>query len=268
MNAPLFTAITAVTLYSAATFWLLKHYKQKASATTKLTQIAGILALICHIFTLSGQISLPTGIDLSVFIILSLISAVISALTIGFSFYQPTIMLTLGAFPFAAFSIMLSLIPHPISLINPTNSAITAHILLSILAYSLLLIAACQAVLLAMQNRHLRHYQTGLINALPPLITMERILFDLIFLGFLFLSLAMVTGLFVLENIFAQHVAHKTLFTLIAWITFLILLYGRWYLGWRGQKAIRFTLIGVSLLVIGFFGSKIVLELILHMPHK
>jgi ABC-type uncharacterized transport system permease subunit len=138
------------------------------------------------------------------------------------------------------------------------------HILLSILAYSLLVIAALQAVLLAVQDHQLRNrHPGGLIRALPPLQTMETLLIQLIATGFVLLSLALLTGLFFLEDIFAQHLVHKTVLSLIAWGVFATLLWGHWRFGWRGRVAIRWTLGGFLFLMLAYFGSKLVLELLL-----
>ena len=82
-------------------------------------------------------------------------------------------------------------------------------------------------------------------------------------LGFVLLSIAIATGAFLLDDLFAQHVAHKTVLTLMAWLVFAILLLGRHWRGWRGRTAVRFTLTGFLLLLIGFIGSKFVLELVL-----
>jgi ABC-type uncharacterized transport system permease subunit len=92
---------------------------------------------------------------------------------------------------------------------------------------------------------------------------MESLLFSLIGTGFVLLTLAIVTGFLTLNDLFAQHVAHKTVLTLAAWAVFAVLLAGRHWLGWRGPTAIRFTLWGFALLLLGFYGSKLVLELVL-----
>ena len=81
--------------------------------------------------------------------------------------------------------------------------------------------------------------------------------------GFILLTLSLLTGAIFLENIFAQHLVHKTSLSLLAWIVFAILLWGRWRSGWRGRRAIRWTLGGFSVLVLAYIGSKLVLELVL-----
>ena len=146
------------------------------------------------------------------------------------------------------------------------NSAwqMDTHILTSIIAFSLFNIAAFQALLLAFQNHHLRHYNPNrLVLSIPSLQTMESLLFKMLGAGMIFLSIALVSGFVFIEDLFAQHLVHKTVLSILAWIVFGVLLTGRIRYGWRGKTAIRGTLIGFVALSLAYFGSKIVLELIL-----
>jgi ABC-type uncharacterized transport system permease subunit len=93
---------------------------------------------------------------------------------------------------------------------------------------------------------------------------MEKMLFEIILIGFITLTISLGSGLIFLENMFTQHLAHKTILSIIAWAVFLTLLIGHWKLGWRGKTAIRWTLSGFVSLMLAYFGSKFVLEIILH----
>jgi len=147
---------------------------------------------------------------------------------------------------------------------DPGQWPLELHILIAILAYALLSLAAVQAILLAIQDHRLRHRQPGgFLRGIPPLTEMETLLFQMIGAGFILLSVTLFSGFLFLQDLFAQHVAHKTVLSLIAWCVFAMLLWGRWRFGWRGQTAIRWTLSGFVFLVLAFFGSKLVLELIL-----
>lgn len=135
------------------------------------------------------------------------------------------------------------------------------HIFISLLAYSLLTLAALHALLLGLQIRQLHDHKPNiLVKTLPPLQDMESLLFKVIALGWSLLSLSLLSGFIYLNDLFAQHVAHKTILSMIAWLVFGILLYGHWQYGWRGKKAIRWTLAGFFILMLAFFGSKFVLE--------
>lgn len=139
------------------------------------------------------------------------------------------------------------------------------HIFASVIAYSLLSIAAVQAVFLAIQDYQLRRKRPGwVMRKLPPLHAMEALLFQIIFLGFIFLSLSLITGVIFLEDMFAQSLTHKIVLSTAAWIVFGILLFGHVHYGWRGRKASYWYLGGFFVLMLAYFGSKLVLELILH----
>jgi ABC-type uncharacterized transport system permease subunit len=93
---------------------------------------------------------------------------------------------------------------------------------------------------------------------------MESLLFGFIWAGWVLLSMSLISGWIFVENLFAQHLVHKTLLACLAWIVFSVLLWGRNRLGWRGHQAIRWTLAGFCLLMLAYFGSKLVREYILH----
>ncbi len=139
-----------------------------------------------------------------------------------------------------------------------------SHAVMATLAYSLLAVAATLAVTSALKDRKLRDAGgAGWTSFLPALDDMERHMFGAIVAGFVLLSLAMFSGLVFVRDLMAQHLAHKTVLTSVAWLVFGILLVGRWQFGWRGRKAINLTLAGFVLLVLAYFGSRIVLELVL-----
>ncbi|MGR9000150.1 MAG: cytochrome C assembly family protein, partial [Gammaproteobacteria bacterium] len=99
--------------------------------------------------------------------------------------------------------------------------------------------------------------------SLPPLQTMESLLFQMLATGLFFLTISLVSGFVFIEDVFAQHLAHKTVLSILAWLIFSALLIGRSRYGWRGQIAIQWTLIGFVSLLLAYFGSKLVLEIIL-----
>ena len=141
---------------------------------------------------------------------------------------------------------------------------LTAHILLSMGAAALLFAAAVTAVLLFVLDRRLRSRRlTALPSALPPVDTLEQIMFRCITAGFALLTLALFTGFVFVTNLFTQHLEHKTVFSVIAWVIFAVLLVGRRLYGWRGRVAVRLTLAGFVFLLLAYFGSKFVLEVLL-----
>jgi len=149
-------------------------------------------------------------------------------------------------------------------LITTSNQAVQGHIMVSVIAYSLITLGAFQAGLLAYQDRSIkRHHPGGFIRFLPPLHDMETLLFQFLGFGFLCLSASLLTGFLYLEDIFAQHLVHKTALSIVGLMILGVLLFGRLKFGWRGRTAIRWTLSSFAFLMLAFFGSKLVLEFLL-----
>ncbi len=141
------------------------------------------------------------------------------------------------------------------------------HLVLSLLAYCLLFIAALQAILMSAFEKRLHHGAAAAsMPGMPPLLTLESVLFKLIWAGFVLLSLALASGFVFSEEIFgkAMSLSHKTFFALLSWLVFGALLAGRAIRGWRGRLAVRWTITGFVMLLLAYVGSKFVLEVLLH----
>jgi ABC-type uncharacterized transport system permease subunit len=146
----------------------------------------------------------------------------------------------------------------------PIEWQIKLHVVFALLGYSVLSVAALLAILLAVQEHALRQRQIGgFAAALPPLTLTESLMFQLIGAGFVLLTLTLLSGVLFVENLFEQHLIHKTVLSFAAWIIFGTLLFGRWRYGWRGRRAVRLTLSGMALLLLAYFGTRFVLELVL-----
>ena len=157
---------------------------------------------------------------------------------------------------------------------DSSGLAFRAHLALAMLAYSLFTIAALHALLMTLLERrlHAGHRDAGsgapLVGALarlPPLLTLERLLFRILAAGFVLLTATLVTGALFSEELFGKALRfnHKTLFAVLSWVIFGALLLGRWRYGWRGRKALRWTLAGFVALLLAYVGSRFVLEVIL-----
>ena len=178
---------------------------------------------------------------------------------------QPVQALGVAIYPLAAVAALWAAVwPTPVSAIPLADWKIQLHVVLSLFSAGFLTLAAAQAVTLAIQDRLLHDRAAdALVDALPPLQTMEEMLFLMIGLGFFTLSLSLLSGLLFVDNLLAQHLAHKTVLSSAAWGVFAFLLWGHWRWGWRGRTAIRWTLVGYGALILAYFGSKLVLEQIL-----
>lgn len=177
--------------------------------------------------------------------------------------------------PSAALAAILpAIFPGSVFSLQGKSPLFSWHIAIAILAYSTLTIAAFHAVLMALQESRLHtHSDAGktrwfaaAIDRLPPLLTMERLLFRMIGLGFALLTLTVVSGIVFSEQLFGKpwQWTHKTIFTILSWLLFGVLLAGRRWRGWRGKTALRFILTGFATLLLAYVGTRFVLEVILH----
>ena len=264
-----FEPIVAILLYIAATSLLGIKLYRPVDSQNKLRIIFllfGFAALLLHAKFLYISITIGSGLNFSFFNVVSLIGCLVALIVMVTSLFRPLENLLLVLFPVAAIALLLEgLVPGERLLTTGTlSTGLRIHILLSICAYSLLMISAFQALLLAVQEKMIKAKRVAkVINILPPLQVMENLLVELIVIGFFLLSLSLVSGMMYIEDLFDQHLVHKTVLSIIAWVTYCILLWGRWAAGWRGKKIIRWALGGFITLLLAYIGSKFVLELIL-----
>ncbi|MBC3881335.1 cytochrome c biogenesis protein CcsA [Undibacterium sp. LX40W] len=177
--------------------------------------------------------------------------------------------------PQAALTVVLPLF-FPGSLISllGKTAMFPWHVGIALLAYSTLSIAAFHALVMYVQDRHLhkmrgRSVQTWLekaIDQLPALLKMEQLLFILVSIGFILLSLTVLSGVVFSEQVLgvAFKLDHKTVLSLFSWVLFATLLIGRQWKGWRGKAVLRMTLFGFLFLLLAYVGSRFVLEVLLH----
>lgn len=256
--------ILAILLYVAASLYCLKQLTAQASISRRGLLAVTACALLFHGIGVFGLSAADAGIQLGFFSVSSLLFWVINAIVLLSSLKKALHNLFILLFPLSALAVGASLLDRGTSAQMALDYQLASHVVLSILAYSLLTIATLQAMLLAFQNHQLKHrHAAGSVRLLPPLQTMESLLFEMLWAGEILLTLSIISGIWFLEDIFAQHLAHKTVFSIAAWVIYALLLWGRHQLGWRGYTAIRWTLGGFALLMLAYFGSKLVLEIIL-----
>ncbi|MCQ4347710.1 cytochrome c biogenesis protein CcsA [Pseudomonas stutzeri] len=262
---PLLPNLAAAGLYAGATLYQALLLSRRAVPDKRLLGLLGVLALLAHAVGLRLLLIDDGALHLDFFNAASLLAAAVIALTLLASLRIPVENLLVLLFPLGGLTALLALLPGGTTRPIVEAPGILAHILLSILAYGLFTIAVVQALLLLLQNHQLKHkHPSGIIRNFPPLQTMESLLFGFLWAGWALLSLSLLSGWLFLDDLFAQHLAHKTLLACLAWVVFGVLLWGRHQLGWRGGKAIRWTLAGFLLLMLAYFGSKLVREFILH----
>ncbi|WP_428242412.1 cytochrome C assembly family protein [Gynuella sp.] len=243
----------------------LKLFRKSDYSKSVILMVTGIASAL-HLVAATQEIITDKGIDLGFFNVASLIAWMFTILLTFSSVKKSLDNLLIALLPISMLSVLLAgFMPSAYIPRQDFDPGILAHILVSILAYSILTIGAANAGILLYQHKRLKsHHPRRMIWGLPPLQTLERLLFEITVLGMVALTASILSGLLFVEDMFAQHLIHKTVLTIIAWILYSILLYGHFVKGWRGQTAARWSLTAFFFLIIAFFGTKFVLELILH----
>ncbi|MBV6272842.1 cytochrome c biogenesis protein CcsA [Alcaligenaceae bacterium CGII-47] len=174
----------------------------------------------------------------------------------------------------ALISLLAAIFPHGYTIAHPDSDWLRIHLLIAMMAYGLITVAALHAMLMTALDRQLHRpikpedshsIIERALNSMPALLVLELLLFRLIWIGFSVLTLTVITGIIVSLHLggAALPMDHKTVFTLLSWVTFGILLAGRHIKGWRGRIALRWTLTGFAFLLLSYTGSRFVIEVIL-----
>jgi len=156
------------------------------------------------------------------------------------------------------------------------------HFIIANVSYGLFTLAAFHAFLMLLAERRLHGFRHAppkngngkladqwlgrWLDLLPPLLTLEKLLFRLIGAGFVLLTLTIASGLVFSEELFGRafRLDHKTVFAMISWVMFGGILVGRQFYGWRGRVALRWTIASFGILLLAYVGSRFVMEVVLH----
>lgn len=265
MMTTLTLTVTALFVYLCATGYLIYLLKVHQSLDQRNLIILTGIAIAFHSVSIYQLMVYPTGLNLSITNVFSLIIASVNILVILRTLSKPLHSLFILLSPLSILSLAFVIQNGANdSTITSVNWGIGTHIVLSIIAYSLLSMAVLQALLLHWQNNRLKQrHPSNIIKHLPPLQTMESLMFELLWAGVILLAGGLLLGAIYIDDIFSQHLVHKTTLSIIAWIIFATLLWGRIKWGWRGNQAVRWILTGFCTLMIAYFGSKFVLDVIL-----
>lgn len=251
--------------YALSIGLLLKQWLSTNKTPNKTPLYIASIAVLFHLITIFSLIFTKQGIDIGFYSALTFTAWLMATLLVSASFRLPISCLGLLVYPFAFVTLILRATSEQQHLLTNTLApGLQTHILFSLLAYSVLSIAVAQALLLYIQDKYLHNkHPFGFLHSLPALETMEKLLFRLITFGVITLTISLLSGFVYLDDMFAQHLVHKTILSLLAWGIFATLLWGHYKFGWRGKIAIRWSISGFTLLMLAYFGSKFVIELVL-----
>jgi len=274
MNWTILAYLATALLYGAlaAHFWRTRWTRPgegqtQAAAHASWERGAVVVPLLLHAALLYSaalagpHLVLGVGIAVSIIVWLSVLIYWLGSFVHRVEGVQALVM------PIAAIACLLPLmVPGAHALPNTDLFAFKAHLIISMLAYSFFTIASLHALLMALLEKRLHGGRIGAApNALPPLLTMESILFRLIATGFVLLTLSLASGILFSEELFGRPLSfnHKTVFGVLSWLIFGALLAGRALYGWRGRTAMRWTFAGFLTLVLAYLGSRFVVEVLL-----
>ena len=252
--------------YLLLSIWSLKRAQASQTVSTAQTysEQLGFSALFIAHSTLCWEILDTAATVFGAREALILLAWLVIAIYCLANFFAPLEGLTLAIFPIATLSLGLSLLlsaqAHPIPIFTYLSKI---HFVVAMLAYGFFAVAVGLACLMWLSERQLRKNNNVLINQLPPLLSLEKLLFGMLWLGLSLLSLTLLSGSMLFFDLLLGYRAglwHKTVFSLLAWLIFVLLLIGRYHRGWRGRIAIHATLLGSGLLFLAYIGNRFVFE--------
>lgn len=223
-----------------------------------------LLAVTLHTIGLQQAIWLDGSVDLGLFKASSLLGLILAILVLFNQLQRGVLDLSTWLLPVSAFTALLATFFTSGFEAREATFGVLLHVMFALLAYALFTVTLVYALVVRAQDRGLKHHRlSSFLLRLPPLQTMEHAQFKLAWISFILLTLAMVVGYTAADGFLGEQIAHKTIFTLMGWGFFAALFVGHHFWGWRAVMTLRWLIAGYLLLSVGFFGSKIVLELIL-----
>lgn len=264
---------TTAALYALITLaaWLPVTLQANGSVVSTgrfaVLHVAYVAALIAHGAALSYSLFDGDGLNIGFSHAVSLIIWLVMGAYFLIGFDNLLLKLvTRYLAPLAIAAVLLPVWLPAQRIVHYAGFAFKLHFVAAILAYALFTVAALHATLMLFLEKRI-HAGTlpETLQGMPPLLRIERLLFQLLSVAFLLLTATLVSGVFFSEDLFGKafQLTHKTVFAVFSWIIFAGLLLGHWKFGWRGRTAVRWTLIGFVLLLLSYVGSKFVLEIIL-----
>lgn len=258
-------SIGTILTYILLSLWQAFHVFKQIRCPSWLYSLISLLPLTGHGYLLYTWIEMKGGQNLQLVNMLALTPWWMGVLIFAVSFFRPLVSLTLISYPLSCIGIVIALFYsgyHTEIIKTGNHLGMLLHILLSITAVSILLLAAIQSVLLWVQNYSVKHNPASSIHHLfPPIQSMEKFLFDILNVGLVVLFISLVSGFFYTNPALSMHLLPKTLLSVLAFIFIAVLLIGRRWAGWRGMLAVKWTLISVGLLLIAYFGTKGVIKI-------
>ena len=274
--------VTAAALYAISAWMLWKASSSPALAgASRGDEVSGAwnfllpAALLLHAWAIVNDTATADGLDLSFLNAMSVVGGLVALVALAAGLLRTLPAIGTIILPVSAAAVLLpALLPllFPSAFANAhrfaygTESLAAAHVAVALVSYAMFLVAAVLALVVMSLEKRLRHrLPDPTAAALPPLLTLERFLFRLVAAGFALLTLTLASGMLFTEQLFGKPLTftHKSVFSMLGWLTFGALLWGRWRYGWRGRIALRWIIVGTVFVFLAYLGYKFVLEVVL-----
>lgn len=258
-------AISASILYFAASVLTFRFGHIESRMAQVAPSITGAIAFVCHLIYAIQVFWTGGGVDLAVFPIAALVTVSVGLIVLVEQLLTPARAkpVVIVLFPLIALILLSAGLFHKGSLHTSTLSVgLTIHVVVSLAAYSILAYAACQAALLIWLDRAIRKHEfNAFLHTFPPLESAEVTLFNALWTGLFLLTVANATGFVFFWGKLFTHASHlHVALTFAAWLIYAFLMLGHHIRGWRGNFTTKLSLAAFVLLLIGYFGTRIVID--------
>jgi len=262
MDVTSLTYITAF-MYLMVSAMQYRQIRLQTDNQCKFIALFSTLPIIGHGLILHQSIDTHLGQNLSIANIFSMVFWLITILIMVSSIYRKLGPLVITILPISAISIFVSMFLGNQSIIDASATNFLIHSLLSITAMSIISLSAFQSIYVNRLDTQLKSFTGSTDDSMPSLQDMEQFLYILIWSGFVFLTLSIISAVLFTPNTGASVPLHKPILSISSWLVFATLLAGRHFKGWRGHTVTRLTIVGFSMLFLAYFGTRTVVEFIL-----
>lgn len=261
-------AIFAIIAYAGALLWVVPTLVNLENQTSKQTQpnikavfSIGLVAVVCHFASLTTNFILEGGSqNYSLANANALMSFFLSAFaTLALPRLKTIWFPLMVVYTFAICSIVLTLFTTGNFIRNlAQNSGLVFHLGIALFSYALFFLALLYALQIKWLDKKLKSKKFIFCQLLPPLMTVERHFFTLTVAAQALLTVTLISGIIYLHNFFAPEQVHKAVFSFVAWIMYSVLILGQWKWRWRGNRVLIYSISGMILLTVGYFGSHLI----------
>ena len=259
----LFSA-SAMLFYSIALVLVARRLFHADGPNRRLVAGFAAIGVVLHAAALSQAILTTDGQNFSLTNVISMVNWIIAFSFTVLLFRLKMIVVVPVVYACSVISVaLLWLVPPEYIIHFEIHPDILVHVVLSLMAYSALMIAALYAIQLAIIQHRLKSKKLMLSPAMPPLMTVEKQLYHLVIVGVILLSLSLATGFIFLDDMFEDGKGHKAVLSIMAWFTYIAMLAQQYWVGCRIRTAVSYTLTGAAMLSLAYFGARIVKEIIL-----